>query len=807
MTKGGSWLQASVPGCVHLDLISAKVIPDPFDERNEESVQWVHENNWVYKRNFQLDRQLLKCDRVYLECEGLDTLATIYLNGDHVATTDNMFITHTIDVTDHIHDGSNSIRINFQSPVQYVKPFIRNPGEVYWLDDAVPGSPFVRKAPYQWGWDWAPKLLTCGIWRPIRLNGCRGGRITDLFIAQNHSRKGRVGIRVGGTFERLGKGSPEALLILSAPDGNILDQYRLSELETTFAFPTIYVDNPQLWWPNGYGEQPLYQVTVSLLVDGEPVQTLRRNIGLRTLRLEQKKDRWGRSFAFVVNGVRIFCKGANWVPADSFPSRITSKRYEDLVMSAVRANMNMLRVWGGGFYEDERFYNLCDKHGILVWQDFMFSGGCHYPMDDAFLANVSREVLQVIRRLRHHPCLALWCGNNEMEWYLWAGWIPGNQQQRKADHTRLFTDVIGRIVKQEDSTRPYLRSSPCSSVEYETPNAESEGNGHYWEVWHSKLPYRAYEEKFFRFVTEFGVGSLPHVDTISQFARHDDWNLTGPILESHQKCEIGNSLIAYYVAQDFRQPKDLPSMVYLSQLVQAEAVRCAVEHWRRNRQRCMGTLYWQLNDCWPAICWSSIDYNHRWKALHYAARRFYAPVLLSAVGNGTCVDLHVTNDTRASFCGLVKWSLEDFDGISESCGEVSVQVPPESDKLIRRLDFAKQLTGDAKRHKVLVYDLFDDSGRLGGGILSFVPTKLLELPEPDLHVGVRQSGATIEIKLSAEKLARFVCVDLPGENLRLSDNFQDIPSRRSIVLKVESEHNNATQIRNNLVVRSVRDTY
>lgn len=807
MAKEKNQLPAFVPGCVHLDLMNAGVIPDPFDRQNEESVQWIHENNWIYKRNFQLDKQLLKCDRVYLECEGLDTLATIYLNDNRIATTDNMFITHTIDVTDHIRTGSNSISIAFQSPVQYVKPLIRKPGEVYWLDDAVPGSPFVRKAPYQWGWDWAPKLLTCGIWRSIRLNGCRGGRIADLFITQNHSRNRQIRIHVGGTFERFGEGSPEVFLVLSAPNGDILAQNKLSAPEASFAFPPIHIDDPQLWWPNGYGEQPLYQITVSLLVDGRPIQTLRRNIGLRTLRLEQRKDIWGRSFAFVVNGVRIFCKGANWVPADSFPSRVTTECYEDLVESAVRANMNMLRVWGGGFYEDECFYDLCDKHGILVWQDFMFSGGCHYPTDEAFLANVSREIIQVVRRLRHHPCLALWCGNNEMEWYIWAGWIPGNQKQRKADHTKLFTEMIARTVKREDGTRPYLRSSPCSSVEYEMPNSENEGNGHCWEVWHSKLPYRAYREKFFRFVTEFGIGSLPHIDTISQFARPDNWNLTGPIFESHQKCEAGNSLIAYYVAQDFRQPKDLPSMAYLSQLVQAEAIRCAVEHWRRNRRRCMGTLYWQLNDCWPAISWSGIDYYHRWKALHYAAKRFYAPVLLSAVERGSRVDLHITNDTRAPFCGLVRWSLESFDGISDASGEINVQVPPESDKLIKHLDFAKQLTGDAKRRKVLVYDLFDNSRRISGGILSFVPTKLLELPEPGLQVDVRQSEATVEIELSAERLAKFVYVDLPGENLRLSDNFQDIPAQRNIVLKVESAHNDATQIRKNLVVRTVRDTY
>ncbi len=806
-TKGGDWIPASVPGSVHLDLMAAGIIPDPFNECNQELVQWVHETDWVYRKRFQLDPRIPECDRVYLECEGLDTLATISVNGRRIATTDNMFIAHRIDVTDYIRNGPNTLEIKFKSPVRHVKPLLKNPGPVYWLDDAVPGSPFVRKAPCQWGWDWGPKLLPCGIWRPIKICGYRGGHIDDLSIAQRHDKEGKVDINISARVERCGKEKMTAVATLLGPDGRVLAERKANAARGRFAFEPIRVENPQLWWPNSYGNQPLYEVTVSLLVNNQVEQTLKRKIGLRTLKLEQKRDKWGRSFTFVVNGARIFCKGANWIPADSFPTRITDKSYEDLVMSSVQANMNMLRVWGGGFYEDERFYDLCDKHGILIWHDFMFSGGCHYPMDETFLANVSREVQHVVRRLRHRPSLALWCGNNEMEWYLWAGWIGGDNQQRKRDHTRLFAELIREIVMQEDAGRPYLRSSPSSCIEYKTPNSEAEGNGHYWEVWHSKLPYKAYREKCFRFVTEFGVCALPHIDTIAQFARPKDWNLTGPILESHQKCDAGNSLIAYYVAQDFRQPKDLPSMAYLSQAVQAEAIRCAVEHWRRNRNRCMGIIYWQLNDCWPAISWSSIDYNHRWKALHYAAKRFYAPVLISALDDGDRVELHITNDTRASFTGTIRWSLEDFFGTHAASGEMSVIAPAESDTLAGGLDLARQLAGADRRKKVLVYELLGPCGRVGGGVLSFVPTKLMELPEPELHMEVKQSRGLIVIELTAHNLARFVCVDLPGENFRLSDNFVDIPAGRTIALTVLSDHNDITRLRRDLIVRTIQDSY
>lgn len=799
-------MPANVPGCVHLDLMAAGVIPDPFAADNEEKVQWVGEADWTCRREFVADMDLLSQDRVYLECDGLDTLARVRLNGKLIAVTDNMFIGHGIDITGLLRQAKNTVEITFRSPIKYVKPLLKNPGPVYWLEGAIHGSPFVRKAPYQWGWDWGPKLLTCGIWRPIRLAGYSGGRIRDLRVTQEHLKNGSVRVRAAAEIERLSKRPLTAVARLTCPDGTVIE--RAAAIRgSKWTCSDLVIENPELWWPNGHGDQPLYELAVSIMSGDEILHSETRGIGLRTIRLEQKKDRWGTSFAFVVNGKAIFCKGANWIPSDSFPTRVTGEWYEDLILSAVKANMNMLRVWGGGVYEDERFYDLCDKHGILVWQDFMFSGGCHYPMDDAFLANVRQEVTQVVRRLRHRACLTIWCGNNEMEWYLWAGWIGGDNERRKLDHTRLFREIIGGIVAEEDGRTPYWPSSPCSRTPYETPNCEHEGNGHYWDVWHGKLPYKAYRERNFRFITEFGCQSLPHVETARCFADPADANITGPEVESHQKCDTGNSLVLYYLTRDFRLPKDFTSTIYLSQLMQAEAIRYGVEHWRRSRPRCMGTIYWQLNDCWPGISWSGIDYNRRWKALHYAAKRFYAPVLLSAEDEGTRVDLHATNDTSRPFAGTVVWSLETLDGERLDSGETSVTIPPESSRRVKRLDFSKRLSTEQMRRTVLVYELLDGGRMVSRGLVTFRPSRTLELPEPGIAIRIRKSGETVEIELKADKTARFVEIDLPGENLRLSDNFFDLPAGRAVTVVVESRHADIEQLRRDLVVRSLRDSY
>ena len=478
----------------------------------------------------------------------------------------------------------------------------------------------------------------------------------------------------------------------------------------------FHVQNPELWWPNGSGAQPLYEIQLALMDGDITLDSRSRRIGLRTIELRQEKDKWGRSFAFVINGSPIFCKGANWVPADQFPARVTREQYRDLISSAAIANMNMFRVWGGGIYEDDTFYDLCDEYGILVWQDFMFACA-HYPVDSDMLENIGIEASENVRRIRDHACLALWCGNNEMEWFVADIW--DKKDERKRRYSELFHGLLRGVCAEEDPDTTYWASSPASDTPFTDPNSENEGDGHYWDVWHGKKPFSDYRKHYYRFMSEFGFQSLPSIDTIRSFAWPTEWNLTSYIMESHQKNPAGNELILYYMAKTFRIPNGFPMMVYVSQVLQAEAMRYGVEHWRRNRNdnRCMGTLYWQYNDCWPAASWSGIDYNHRWKALHYYAKRFYAPVLLSAATSSNRVQLHITNDTSETFTGKIRWSLEKLNGVKLRDGEADVEVAPLADTCVRELDLTKKLGKTDPREVVLVYGLWNGEKRVSLGIV------------------------------------------------------------------------------------------
>ena len=406
---------------------------------------------------------------------------------------------------------------------------------------------------------------------------------------------------------------------------------------------------PQLWWPNGYGEQPLYRVEVALFSAGSaqsrPIDSKVYQIGLRTLELRQEQDQWGRSFVFVVNGVPVFAKGSNWIPADSFPTRITADHLEDLIRSAAETHQNMLRVWGGGLYESEDFYDLCDRYGILVWQEFIFSCSI-YPLDDPdYLENLQVEVVQNVRRLRHRASLALWCGNNEMEWgWVEWGWQRPDLQDLKAAYDQFFHHTLRTWCTAADPDRSYWPSSPSSDVPFDDPNSQRQGDTHYWDVWHKRKPFTAYRDQFPRFMSEFGFQALPPLATIRTYAEEPDWNMTSYIMEHHQKNASGNGLMIAQMTDHFRLPKDFPSLVYLSMVLQSEGIRYGVEHWRRHIDRVAGIIYWQLNDCWPVASWSSLDYFGRWKALHYAARRFFAPLLLSIEDRGAEADIYLTND-------------------------------------------------------------------------------------------------------------------------------------------------------------------
>jgi beta-mannosidase len=532
-------------------------------------------------------------------------------------------------------------------------------------------------------------------------------------------------------------------------------------------------------------------------------------VGLRTIELRQKEDQWGRSFVFVVNGVPIFVKGSNWIPADSFPTRITDQSLEGLICAAVETHQNMLRVWGGGFYEEERFYDLCDRYGILVWQEFIFSCSI-YPLDSSeFLENVRVEVVENVRRLRHRASLALWCGNNEMElgWVDW-NWKRPELQNLKAAYDRFFHHTLPAWCQAEDLDHSYWPSSPSSDSPFDNPNGQRQGDSHYWDVWHGRKPFSSYREQYPRFMSEFGFQALPPLATIRTYADEADWNITSYIMELHQKNTSGNSLMVGQMLDTFRLPKDFVSLVYLSMALQAEGIRYGVEHWRRHPDRVAGTLYWQLNDCWPVASWSSLDYFGRWKALHYAACRFYAPLLLSIEDKPPEQGVYVTNDLLEPWEGTVCWSLETLAGEVLASGQSPVKAAPQAATQVCKLDFSDRISDDNIRMLVFIAELWQGDRFVTRQTAGFAPIKHLSLADPGMTVDLRGERGILSVDLTSRSLALLVEVSLTGADVVFSDNYFNLPAGRTARISCPLPAGwTLSRARKEFRLRSVYDSY
>jgi len=805
------WLPATVPGGVHTDLLALGRIPDPFVGDNEKQVQWVAEAAWEYRHIFNVAPALLSQDRLYLVCDGLDTLATVVLNGQQLGRTDNMFRQYRWKVKELLTDGENELIIQFESPVRRAQALQAN-RNLRGVAQAIPGGPHLRKAPCQFGWDWGPQLPPIGIWKDIRLEGYVQARLSEVHLRQQHG-GGQVELLVKAKLESWGQSTLFLAVQVSSPSGEKLTSRQAVETGDE-ALLHIPIHNPRLWWPNGYGEQPLYQVDVLLLdghsATGDPLDSKHYQLGLRTIELRQQPDRWGRSFLFAVNGVPIFAKGANWIPADSFPTRLTDASLEGLIRSAAEAHQNMLRVWGGGFYEDERFYDLCDHYGILVWQEFIFSCSV-YPLDDPqFLENVQQEVVDNIRRLRHRACLALWCGNNEMEWgWMDWGWDRPELQELKAAYDQFFHHTLPSWCLAEDPDHAYWPSSPSSNTPFVDPNSQTHGDCHYWEVWHGRKPFSAYRSQYPRFMSEFGFQALPPLATIRSFASPAEWNMTSYTMEQHQKNASGNSLMVGQMLDAFRLPRDFESLVYLSMVLQAEGIRYGVEHWRRHPHRVAGTLYWQLNDCWPVASWSSIDYFGRWKALHYAARKFYAPILLSIEDDPPEMSVYVTNDNLEPWEGAVEWRLESLDGQQLAAGQAGVDAAVQSAGRVCLEDFSSYITEANLRSTVFVARLKAGDGRLmGQQVAFFSPIKHLSLVDPQINLELSIEHEQLIIDMAAASLALYVEVSLGKVDAIFSDNYFSLPAHQPQRVTCPLPAGwTLERVKNELRIRSVYDSY
>lgn len=628
--QGASWLPAQVPGDVHLDLLNNKLIPDPFYRDNETKLQWIENAEWSYKTVFNATPQVLRHRNVDLVFAGLDTNATVFLNGQKLLQADNMFREWRVDVKPLLKVGANEIRVEFASPIKVAENLAAE--DKSHSETHIPEKAYLRKAAYEYGWDWGPRFVTSGIWQPVYLDLWDQARIEDVQIAQPDVKPELAHVTAKVTLSSAEALDAELQVNYASQEqsGVVKQKIHLHAGQNTIDLP-LEIVKPQLWFPSGYGAQPLYRFNVVLVEGSRKLDESSIRTGLRSVQLQQKPDQWGRSFAFVINGIPVFIKGADVIPFDSFPNRVTEARYRQILESAKDANMNMVRLWGGGYYESDKFYELCDELGLMVWNDFMFASSW-YPGTVEWRQNVAQEAEYQVRRLRNHPSIALWSGNNEVESVLYAflgGLSADGKLQVWKNYLTTFSGVLPRVIERENPEVPYWPSSPSSDYEA-TSDSFQAGDAHDWSIWHGREPFANYQKHYYRFTSEYGFQSFPELRTVKSFTTAEDRaNIFTPVMLAHQKNNEGNSIIHEYLLRDYAEPKDFESFLYVSQVLQAEGVKVGAEHMRRSRPRIMGSLIWQLNDCWPVASWSSIDYYGRWKALQYYARRFYSPILVS----------------------------------------------------------------------------------------------------------------------------------------------------------------------------------
>ena len=796
LTLTGSWtlrvsgwdhaVPAAVPGSVYADLLAAREMADPYDRDNEDAALKLMECDFSYARTFEVPESLLACDAVLLRCEGLDTLATIDINaGAAVFHADNMHRTWEFDVKSALHPGENAIRVDFASPTRFIKAAYAE-SRADGTSDAMVGFPLLRKAHCMFGWDWGARLPDAGIWRDISLVGVEDARILSVRVHQDHRGDGSVAVSIAPELDVHSDAGVWIEASLADPDGVV----RFAQ-DGAFEIP-----DPKLWWPNGLGGQPLYTLTVRLMREEVELDRWQRRIGLRTLTVHREKDRWGECFCHRVNGVDVFAMGADYIPEDCLLPRMNPDRTRRLLEDAKLANMNCVRVWGGGHYPSDAFYDACDELGLLVWQDCMFACAV-YNLDDAFEASIRAEVADNARRLRHHASLALWCGNNEMEQFVLAGeWVSSPRQ--KADYIKMYEYIIPQVLRGVDPDTFYWPASPSSGGSFDAPQDPSRGDVHYWDVWHGLKPFTDYRGHTFRYASEFGFQSFPCMATIESFTRPEDRNPFSYVMEKHQRNASANGRIASYLSQMYLYPATLDGFVYASQLLQAQAMQYGVEHWRRHREgrQCMGAVVWQLNDCWPVVSWSSIDYYGRWKALHYYEKRFFAPVLISCREEGILsqrqsvndepspltlsAQLNVSNETRAPFAGTATWSLRRPDASVIREGRFPVNVGAMSAAWLDEQDFS----GEDPYGCYYAYELTDAAGNgVGGGTVLFCPPKHFRFADPELTA--RAEGD--EIVVTAAAYARSVEIQC-GADVLLEDNFFDMNAgeRRVRVLRGEA---------------------
>ncbi len=778
-------LACTAPCSMYSVLLENKLIDDPFYGLNEREYMHLSEKDCKFECEFEVDETVLSKEYLELTFLGLDTICAITLNGTLLDNTMNMHRAYTYDVKHLLQSGKNRIELDFSSPVKYFEKM----NNKHWLwtnGDTIPGASHLRKAFYMSGWDWGPTLPDMGIFRPVVLDAYDDDKIDNVFVRQHHN-DGEVTLEIEVETKH-NKGFD----LYATIDGK--------EVLLKDGKGKIKIENPKLWWVRGYGEQYLYNLTVRMEKKGEIVDTNTQNIGLRTLTVSTKRDSTGSEFCFVINGVKIFSMGANYIPQDNLLSRINPQRTEELIKTAIDANFNTLRVWGGGYYPEDEFYDICDKYGILVWQDFMLA--CvQVWLTNNMTKEYTAEAEYNVKRLRNHPSLAIFCGNNEMEQGVCYWGNLGTNQHIKEDYIELYERIFPEVCDRLCPDIFYWPSSPSSGGGLDDPTCETKGDVHYWNVWHGGIPFTDYRNHKFRFCSEYGFEAFPSIKTMREVCPEDELNCFSRVVENHQKCKGGNKKILTYLADNYLYPISFETLVYASQLLQADAIKYGVEHFRRNRPYCMGSIYWQFNDCWPVASWSSVDSNLRYKALHYAAKKFYAPVEMGLFLEGDSLTVNVANETMHDFEGEVRLytSTSDFKVKDENICRISVDKLTSKDVLAVKVDMSDV-------YNTFIYaDLYDKDGNfVTRNSQLLTPAKHYGFKKPDIKVDIRDIDGGVEFAVSSDVFAKGVGIDFDGIDLVLSDNFFDLTDGKPYVVTAKTNYS-AEQLKKALKVMSVYD--
>ena len=798
-----NWYPATVPGVVHTDLLQNKIIEDPFFRLNERGLQWIDKEDWVYETCFTLAADMMRKENMELVFEGLDTYADVYLNDECILKANNMFRRWSIPVRQYIREENNILKVYFHSPVKidvpkwdalpYQYPASNDQSENGGLFNKKI-SIFARKAGYHYGWDWGPRLVTSGIWRPVYIRAWSDLRINDVFIEQKEVGAGRAVI--AGHVELDADKDMNGVLVTITDEvtGRVLGEWQADLKRGTNRVTVDFVlHKPKLWWSNGLGEPFLYRFRTDIIAGGELLDSKTERVGIRSLKVVHQPDKDGHTFYIELNGRPVFAKGANYIPLDNFLPRVTPENYKRTILDAAGVNMNMLRVWGGGIYENDVFYDLCDEHGIMIWQDFMFACSM-YPAEGALLDNIHQEAVDNVKRLRNHACIALWCGNNECQdaWLGW-GWKREIERQNKeyadkiwAQYRQQYHVTLPGVVREYAPGTFYWPSSPFA-FEGEM-SGTTDGDRHYWSVWHGKAPISDYDSEKSRFFSEYGFQSFPEFESVKRYAPYpEDWDIRSEVMMSHQRGgDHANGLIETYLLNEYKKPRDFRAFLYMNHVLQGDAIKTAIESHRRQMPYNMGTLFWQHNDCWPVASWASRDYYGRWKAQHYYVRKAYDDILISPVVEGDDLKVYAVSDRLENTSGRLQLQVCQFDGTVVHHWGKSVGISGNDSRVCFSAPLAKLLEGADRGTVYVRVDYTDKSGRVYHNNYCLGKQKDMDYPKVDLQTEVRSIEGGYEVMVSADKFARAVCLSVADNESVYSDNYFDVQPKSSVQVQVRT---------------------